>query len=171
MTLYTIGHGRRTLGELVEALQSEQIGSVADVRRFPRSRANPQFNSDELPEKLVADGIRYKHWTSLGGRRRGLGASSPNTAWQNAAFRGFADYMMEEAFWSALDSLLGEARLTPTALMCSETLWWRCHRRLIADAAVARGVPVLHIMKPGVVAKHLLSPPARIIGNYVRYAS
>jgi uncharacterized protein (DUF488 family) len=78
--------------------------------------------------------------------------------------------MMEEAFWSALDSLLGEARLAATVLMCSETLWWRCHRRLIADAAMARGVPVLHIVKPGIVAEHVLSPPARIVGDYVKYA-
>jgi uncharacterized protein (DUF488 family) len=170
MTLYTIGHGRRTFGELLEALQSQRVSLVADVRRFPRSRANPQFNSDELSQKLAAEAIRYEHLASLGGRRRGLGASSPNTAWQNPAFRGFADYMLEEAFWSALDSLLGQARLAVTVLICSETLWWRCHRRLIADAAEARGVSVLHIMKPGIVAEHVLSPPARIIGDYVKYA-
>lgn len=131
---------------------------------------NPQFNSEELAQTLAASNIRYEHWPSLGGRRRGLGASSPNKGWEHPAFRAYADYMMEEAFWGALDALLERAAATPTVIMCSETLWWRCHRRMIADAAMARGVQVVHILRPGNIKAHVLSAPAHIRGDRVSYA-
>ena len=169
MTLYTIGHGTRTAQELVEALQSFDVSLVADVRAYPRSRTNPQFNSEPLRETLAKTAINYEHWPSLGGRRRGKGDASPNAAWQHPAFRAYADYMMEDAFWSALDALLGAESRVSTAVMCSETLWWRCHRRMIADAAVARGARVLHIMRPGVAVPHELPPWARIVGDRVSY--
>jgi uncharacterized protein (DUF488 family) len=145
------------------------VTAVADVRAYPRSLANPQFNRDVLNAALAKCGIAYDHWEALGGRRSGLGAASPNVAWKNAGFRGFADYMMSDEFWFALDGLLAQAAARPTAVMCSETLWWRCHRRMIADAATARGAEIRHIMKPGVVVAHVLSPAARIVGNRISY--
>jgi hypothetical protein len=171
MTLYTIGHGTRTVEEFVQALKVKGVQLLADVRSFPRSQTNPQFNSDALAQTLAASDIKYEHWGSLGGRRRGLGPNSPNSRWEHPAFRGYSDYMMEDAFWSALDALLDQASLATTAVMCSETLWWRCHRRMIADAAVARGARVLHIMKPGIELDHVLSPPGHIIGDRVSYAA
>jgi uncharacterized protein (DUF488 family) len=167
--LYTIGHGTRTTDELIAALRGAGVRAVADVRAHPRSLTNPQFNRDVLGPKLAGCGIAYAHWSALGGRRRGLGAASPNVAWKNAGFRGFADYMLTDEFWFALDDLLVQAAARATAVMCSETLWWRCHRRMIADAATARGAEVAHIMKPGVVVAHVLSPAARIAGNRVSY--
>jgi uncharacterized protein (DUF488 family) len=170
MTLYTIGHGRRSEEDFLAAAAPWRIQIVADVRSFPRSRTNPQFNADVIERWLSAASIGYQHWKSLGGRRRGLGTASPNLGWDNPAFRGYADYMMDDVFWSSLDALLAQARDRVTAVMCSETLWWRCHRRMIADAASARGVPVLHIMKPDVVTEHRLSPSALIAGDRVTYA-
>lgn len=168
-TLHTIGHGTRPIEEFLEMLRAAAIETVVDVRAFPASRTNPQFNKDTLAESLRVAGIAYEHWPSLGGRRRGLGAQSPNTGWENASFRAYADYMMTPEFWAALDALLAQARERPTTVMCSETLWWRCHRRMIADAAVARRATVLHLMKPFSVSAHVLSPPARIIADRVVY--
>ena len=169
MTLYTIGHGTRSLDELLEALRAQGVVSLIDVRAFPRSRTNPQFNKDVLETALPAAGLSYSHWPALGGRRRGLGEASPNSAWHHPSFRAYADYMMTDAFWDALSDLLSHGAKETTAIRCSETLWWRCHRRLNADAAVARGMRVLHIMKPGVVAEHALSPAAHVVGDRVVY--
>jgi uncharacterized protein (DUF488 family) len=170
VTLYTIGHGTRSTPEFLAMLGEHQIGLLVDVRAFPSSRANPQFNKDALESALAGAGIAYEHWPELGGRRRGLGDASPNTAWQHPAFRAYADHMMSDEFWAALDSLLAKAAERPTAILCSETLWWRCHRRLIADAALARGAHVLHLMKAGDAKPHALSPPAHIVRDRVTYA-
>lgn len=167
--LYTIGHGTRSIDEFVALLREHGIAAVADVRSYPSSRANPQFNQDALAASLQDAGIAYEHRRALGGRRRGLGAASPNTAWTHPAFRGYADYIMEDGFATALDDLLAAAAQRPTAILCSETLWWRCHRRMIADAAVARGFDVAHIMKPGAVAHHEVTPFATIVDRRVRY--
>lgn len=169
LTLFTIGHGARSFSDFVAALRSVSVALIADVRAFPRSRANPQFNQESLAGTLPEEGIAYQHWSELGGRRRGLDAS-PNHAWQNAGFRAYADYMMQPPFWDALDRLLRQARTVASAIMCSETLWWRCHRRLIADAAVARGADVRHIIRAGVVRAHILSPSTRITDDHVSYA-
>jgi len=168
MTLYTIGHGTQPLDELVELLRCHGVERVVDVRSFPRSRKNPQFNNERLASDLPAAGIAYEHAPDLGGRRRAL-RLSPNAAWEHPAFRGYADYMLEPAFWNALDVLLTSSQTTPTAVMCSETLWWRCHRRMIADAATARGAQVVHIMKAGEAAAHRLTPFARISGDRLTY--
>jgi uncharacterized protein (DUF488 family) len=168
-TVYTIGHGTRAANELVQALAAAGVELLLDVRAYPRSRTNPQFNSDALAPVLAAAGIEYQHRDSLGGRRRGLGAQSPNVGWTHPAFRSYADYMMTAEFWSALDLLLEEARSRMVAIMCSETLWWRCHRRMIADALVSRAALVKHIMKPGVLDEHDLSPPARVVGGRLTY--
>jgi uncharacterized protein (DUF488 family) len=170
LTLFTIGHGARSFKDFVATLRSMSVTLIADVRAFPHSRANPQFNQESLVQALPEHGITYQHWSELGGRRRGLDAS-PNHVWQNAGFRAYADYMMQPIFWEALDSLLRQARTVVSAVMCSETLWWRCHRRLIADAAVARGADVAHIMKAGMVRAHIVSPSARITEDHVSYTS
>jgi len=171
MRLYTIGHGTRSIAEFVGMLQERHIGLLVDVRAFPASRANPQFNKEALSQALAAAGIDYQHEPALGGRRRGLGDASPNLAWQHPAFRAYADYMMTDEFWSAFDALLAQAASCPTAIMCSETLWWRCHRRLIADAAVARGAHVIHLLKTHSAAEHVLAPPAHVEGDRVTYSS
>jgi len=169
-TLYTIGHGRRSTDELVEALRSFGVDSLVDIRAYPGSKANPQFARERMENDLPALGIAYVHRPQLGGRRRGLGPQSPNVAWHNEAFRAYADYMLEDNFWSALDGLLGQAAELATAVMCAETLWWRCHRRLVADAATARGASVIHIMKPHAGQAHKILAPARIIADRVTYA-
>ena len=169
MTLYTIGHGTRSIDEFLETLRQAHIKLVVDVRAFPGSRTNPQFGKEPLRLALRAAHIEYEHWPALGGRRRGLGPASPNVAWKHPAFRAYADYMLDDAFWQALDELLQRAAQVPTAVMCSETLWWRCHRRMIADAAVARGARVIHLMKLGQEREHVLSPIAHIEHGRVAY--
>jgi len=169
VTLYTIGHGTRSPEEFLDMLRERHFELLVDVRAFPASRANPQFNKEELTESLASAGIEYQHEPALGGRRRGLGDASPNQAWRHPAFRAYADYMMTGEFRNALDSLLAQARLRQTAIMCSETLWWRCHRRLIADAAVARGAHVVHLLKPHSAAEHVLAPPAHVEDGRVTY--
>jgi uncharacterized protein (DUF488 family) len=170
-TLYTVGHGTRAIRDFIAALQAHAIRCLADVRMYPGSRRNPQFGREALARDLQAAGIAYAHEPALGGRRRGLGDASPNGAWRNEAFRAYADFMLQPQFWQALDDLLRRAAEQPTGIMCAETLWWRCHRRLIADAAVARGATVLHILAPGNLREHELSPPARIAGPRVTYVT
>lgn len=178
MQLYTIGHGTRSSEELVAALAAAGVGRLVDVRRYPGSRRNPQFSRDELAEALPASGVGYEWWgEELGGRRRspgktgsgtaagGTGASpgvSRHPAWQDPAFRAYADYMDTPAFREALVRLTGSLDTAPpAAVMCAETLWWRCHRRLIADAATMRGVEVVHILGPQKTEPHRLNPAAR----------
>lgn len=169
MILYTIGHGTKTFDEFVALLRAHGVRHVVDVRSFPGSRAHPHFGREHLEKALPACAIAYTHMRELGGRRRGLGAASPNVAWQHEAFRGYADYMMEPSFWNALDQLLVIAAQQPTVIMCSETLWWRCHRRMIADAATGRGVDVRHIMNAKEAAPHRMTSFARITDARVVY--
>jgi uncharacterized protein (DUF488 family) len=169
MTLYTIGHGTRPIADFIDILRAHGVERVTDVRAFPGSRTNPQFGKERLAVDLPAAGIEYEHAPALGGRRRGLGETSPNTAWQHPAFRGYADYMMTGDFQDALRDLLKTSIKVKTAIMCSETLWWRCHRRMIADAATASGANVLHIMNIKNPAPHRLTPFARISGDTVTY--
>jgi uncharacterized protein (DUF488 family) len=145
VTLYTIGHGTRPIEELVEILRSAGVERVVDVRRFPGSRRNPQFSRQSLEHSLPEAGIGYD-WQgeSLGGRRREA-ERTRHPALRNAAFRAYADYMDTDDFRGALDRLLIETADQPTAVMCAETLWWRCHRRLIADAAVLQDADVCHL--------------------------
>jgi uncharacterized protein (DUF488 family) len=145
VTLYTVGHGTRPIEELVEVLRDAGVTRVVDVRRFPGSRRNPQFARDELAHTLPAAGITYE-WQgeTLGGRRHEA-EHTRHPALHNAAFRAYADHMDSDEFRHALHALLDEAAAEPTAVMCAETLWWRCHRRLIADASTLEGVEVLHL--------------------------
>jgi uncharacterized protein (DUF488 family) len=149
-TIFTIGHSTRTIDEFVALLRQAAIDLVVDVRSIPRSRTNPQFNADALPIALADVGIAYSHLPALGGlRHRAKGAEpSPNTLWRVAAFRNYADYATTDAFRVGLDELRGLARDHCCAIMCAEAVWWRCHRRIIADYLMAEGLAVAHIMGP-----------------------
>jgi uncharacterized protein (DUF488 family) len=166
--VFTIGHSTRTAVQFLELLHAHGIDGIADVRRFPASRRHPQYSRDALSDLLVASGRRYLHIAELGGRRHG-GKASRNTAWQNASFRAYADYMASEPFKNGIDTLLAFARVAPTAIMCAEAQWWRCHRQLISDALVARGIDVHHIMSPAAAPAHQLTPFARVEGEQVWY--
>ncbi len=144
MTIYTIGHSTRSADDVLELLQRAGVRLVADVRAFPSSRRHPQFNRAALTEWLQDAEIAYLHMPDLGGRRKPA-SNSPNTAWRESAFRGYADHMASEHFRSALADLEATAHELPTAIMCAEAVWWRCHRRLIADALTARGWRVEHL--------------------------
>jgi uncharacterized protein (DUF488 family) len=145
--IYTIGHSTRPASELVELLSRYGVELLADTRRFPRSLGNPQFNRDQLEPLLAERGIGYQHFAILGGRRKPA-PDSANTAWENAAFRGYADYMATEPFQASVSQLEASARKQTVAVMCAELAWWRCHRRLIADKLSADGFEVLHILTP-----------------------
>ena len=156
MGLFTIGHSTRPLPEFIELLRAHGISRVIDVRRFPGSRRHPQYGQVQLQTGLEAEGIGYVHVEALGGRRS-TNAESANTAWRNASFRAYADYMATPEFRKALDELLARAVEEDVAIMCAEAVPWRCHRNLIADAAVARGVEVRHITGPSAPSGHKLS--------------
>jgi uncharacterized protein (DUF488 family) len=160
-TIYTIGHSTRTIEEFVALLREHGIEVLVDVRRFPGSRRHPQFGSAALAASLAEAGIGYVHAEALGGRRSSeAGARSPNTAWRNDAFRAYADYMATPPFRAALDRLIGLSRERTAAIMCAEAVPWRCHRRLITDALLARGVPVADILGPGAASPARLSEHA-----------
>lgn len=158
----TVGHSTRTAGELLDLLGEHGIALLVDVRRFPGSRRHPQFGRDALEAALAGRGIAYRHEPDLGGRRAAL-PDSPNNAWRVEAFRGYADYMGTPAFERALERLISLAGERPAAILCAEAVPWRCHRRLIADALVARGVEVRHILGPGRSEPHALHPDARVL--------
>ena len=169
-TLWTIGHSTRTLDELTGALHAHQIEAVADVRRFPASRRLPQFHGEALAQSLATDGIAYAWIPALGGRRR-TAPDSPNDGWRHPAFRGYADYIATEEFADGLFELLLIARGLNTAIMCAEVLWWRCHRRLIADVMTTLGWRVMHIRDATKVEEHRLALPARVVDGQLTYAS
>ena len=152
---YTVGHSNRTLTEFTGMLREFDVQMVADVRAFPRSRTNPQFNIDTLPASLAECGIGYQHIPELGGRRHRARTAppSPNTFWSNQSFRNYADYATSEAFHIGMSRLVALLSRYRCAIMCSESLWWRCHRRIISDYLLVQGTDVLHIMGP-----HQLSP-------------
>jgi len=169
MRLYTIGHSTRPFDDLVAALQSFGVLLLVDIRTVPRSRHAPQFNREALSRHLSRRGIRYRHMAGLGGLRKPR-ADSTNTAWRNAGFRGFADYMETPEFPAALEALRTLARDEgPAAIMCAEAVPWRCHRSLVADALTALGDEVLHIMGPGNAHPHALTPWAQIDGGRISY--
>jgi uncharacterized protein (DUF488 family) len=161
--LYTIGHSTRTLDELVALLRQHEVSRLADVRRYPGSRRLPQFSRDALERNLP---IHYEHFEDLGGRRSAA-KTSPNGAWKNPQFRGYADHMGSKAFQAAVDRLLESDETT--AVMCAEAVPWRCHRNLLADELVRRGVEVIHIISPTSAQPHSLSRMARIDGDRVVY--
>jgi uncharacterized protein (DUF488 family) len=149
--VYTVGHSTRTADAFLAILTRARIATLADVRRFPGSRRYPHFSSDALRTALAAHDIAYHHFSELGGRRDPA-PESVNIAWRNAAFRGYADYMETPAFEAGVTRLLHLAG--PLAIMCSEAVWWRCHRGLISDYLLAMGIPVVHLEAPGRSAPH-----------------
>ncbi len=160
---YTVGHSTRSVDELIALLGESGVDLVADVRTVPRSRTNPQFNADTLPDALARRGVGYRHIPGLGGlrgRRRDAPAS-PNSFWENRSFRNYADYALTPDFHAGLAELRALGRAHVCAIMCAEAVWWRCHRRIIADYLLAADEPVLHILGPGHVAPATLTPGAR----------
>lgn len=147
---YTVGHSNRSLTGFVEILLAAKIRAVADIRRFPGSRAHPQFNDDALSLSLADFQIAYEHVAPLGGRRGQAEAPSAlNAGWRNRSFRNYADYALSAEFRSGLERLIELGRARPCAMMCSEAVWWRCHRRIVADHLLARGEEVVHLLGNG----------------------
>jgi uncharacterized protein (DUF488 family) len=161
-TIHTIGHSTRPATELIALLRKAEVDLLVDIRTVPRSRMNPQFNTDALPATLRAAGIGYRHMPALGGlRHRPKGAPpSPNGLWQNEAFQAYADYAMTTPFRAALDELQRFAQDRVPAIMCAEAVWWRCHRRIVADYLLADGADVRHIMALGKIEPATLTPGA-----------
>ena len=168
-TIWTIGHSTRPIEELIALLAGQRIEAVADVRRFPASRKHPQYNAAPFAETLRAAGIEYAPFPQLGGRRNPR-KDSHNTAWRNASFRGYADYMETAAFSSALEELMKISFLKRTAILCAEAVWWRCHRALISDALKARGFEVCHIVHAGACEDHPYTSAASIVDGRLSYA-
>lgn len=164
----TIGHSTRPIEEFIRILQAHEVTHVVDVRTVPRSRHNAQFNKDTLPGALAAVGIDYTHLPGLGGLRHPK-PDSPNTGWRNASFRGYADYMQTPEFEKALEELIGMAKKGRIALMCAEAVPWRCHRSLIADALLIRGIQAEDILSPTRRHPHALTSFARVNGTQITY--
>jgi uncharacterized protein (DUF488 family) len=171
MRIWTIGHSTRAIDEFISLLEENEIKLLVDVRAWPGSKRYPQFNKDALAESLNAHGIRYEHFSELGGKRK-YKPDSRNTAWRNASFRGYADYMEAEQFQKGIERLLDiAAKVGPTAMMCAEAVWWRCHRSLVADYLKARGVEVLHVLGANKVEPHPYTSAARIVNGELSYAA
>ncbi len=186
MRIWTIGHSTRTIDEFISLLSENQIRLLADVRTLPGSKRYPQFNKETLAELLSSHGIRYEHFPELGGRRK-PNPDSHNTAWRNASFRGYADHMATEEFQKGIERLLALTRNDglgsrrnqsdgweavtpcPTAIMCAEAVWWRCHRSLIADYLKSQGVEVMNILSANKVELHPYTSAARIVNGELSY--
>lgn len=166
--IFTIGHSTHSANDFLTLLRSQGVRQVADVRTVPRSARHPQFQKDTLADFLAAADIGYAHFPDLGGLRKPL-RESVNIGWRHSGFRGYADYMQTEEFRRAIGALEQYAEADLTAVMCAEALWWKCHRRLIADALIVRGVPVQHIMTVGSPKPHELSEFARVELGSVTY--
>jgi uncharacterized protein (DUF488 family) len=168
--IWTIGHSTRSIDELLSVLAAHDIETIVDVRRFPGSRRLPQFDSASLEQSLVGRDLGYRWIAELGGRRRPQ-PDSPNDGWRHPAFRAYADHTATEEFASGLFELLVLSGGSRTAIMCAEVLWWRCHRRIIADVLTSLGHDVFHIRDNSEPELHRLAPPARIVAGVLTYAS
>jgi uncharacterized protein (DUF488 family) len=166
--IFTVGHSTRELSDFVQLLSAHGVQRLVDVRTVPRSRHNPQFNRDTLPDHLEASGIAYTHMAGLGGLRKPR-PDSINTGWRNRSFRGYADYMQTAEFSGSLDALMDLAREGQLAIMCAEAVPWRCHRSLIGDALLARGVGVEELVDAKRRQPHRLTPFASVDGTSVTY--
>ena len=167
--VWTIGHSTRSWSEFVALLRAHRVEAIADVRRFPASRKHPHFNGPVMQEALRADAVAYAHFPELGGRRSAR-KDSRNTGWRNASFRGYADYMETAPFKAAMVRLAALAAHKRTAIMCAESMWWRCHRGLIADLLKSRGVEVLHITDAREAQEHPYTGAASIVDGALSYA-
>jgi len=168
-TLYTIGHSTRPLSDLVEVLRAHRITSLVDIRAFPASRRLPQFNRESLELTLPAEGVRYIWMKALGGYRKKILDESPNIALRNDSFRNYADYMLTAGFEQGISEVIALAEEAPTAYMCAERVYFRCHRMLVSDWLVAHGHEVLHIDGTGPVKPHKLTAEARMIDGRLIY--
>jgi uncharacterized protein (DUF488 family) len=171
MRIWTIGHSTRSIEEFISLLTRNGVELLADVRSLPGSKRYPQFNKEALAQSLDAQGIRYEHFPELGGRRKAK-PDSRNTAWSNASFRGYADYMETEQFRKGVERLLDFARgAGPAAIMCAEAVWWRCHRSLVSDYLKAQGIDVMHILAANKIEPHPFTSAARIVNDELSYRS
>jgi len=166
-SFFTIGHSTRTLEEFIALLRAHGVTQLADVRTVPKSRRHPHFAGEALARSLPDAGVAYRHFAGLGGLRTPR-RDSRNTAWRHDSFRGYADYMETAPFERALDELIAWSGARPV-IMCAEAVWWRCHRQLVADALVARGAEVRHIMSAASAPPHALTAFARVDGGRVTY--
>jgi uncharacterized protein (DUF488 family) len=164
----TIGHSNRSIEEFMDLLRQNDIQCVLDIRTVPKSRHNPQFGQDVLPASLAEAGIAYRHVAGLGGLRHPR-KDSPNNAWHNTSFRGYADYMQTAEFAENVEAVVDLARTTRCVLMCAESVPWRCHRSMVADALTVRGVRVEHIINKQKRRAHALTPFARVDGTRITY--
>jgi uncharacterized protein (DUF488 family) len=167
--LYTVGHSTRSFDDLIETLQAPAIKTLVDIRAFPMSRRLPQFNRESLENTLPSAGIRYVWMKALGGYRKKIREDSPNVALRNESFRNYADYMLTAEFEGTMAELLAMATHSPTAYMCAERLYFRCHRMLVSDWLVAHGHEVMHIDGTGPVKPHKLTAEARIVDGELIY--
>jgi uncharacterized protein (DUF488 family) len=167
--VWTVGHSTHPFPAFLAILQSHGIEAVADVRRFPASRRQPQFGAETLDASLAAHGIAYHWFAELGGRRRPDPLEAEGSAWRHPSFRAYAQHLRSEEFAGGLDALLHVAKGSRTAIMCSELLWWRCHRRLIADVMLFCGWRVLHIMGSAECSTHRLAAPVRVTTEGLSY--
>ncbi len=167
-TVWTVGHSTRTWDAFLALLREYRIDLLVDVRHFPASARVPWTNRDALAASAAAAGIRYEHLGDLGGYRKPL-PDSPNVGWRNTGFRGYADYMDSAAFARALEHLVAEAKEARTAIMCAEAVPWKCHRGLLSDALLVRGIRVVHILAPGQTQAHTLTPFAKVKGGRITY--
>ncbi len=168
MLVLTVGHSNRSIEDFLDLLDAHQVRQIADVRTIPKSRHNPQFGYEELDAALAARGIRYVHLPALGGLRHPR-KDSINTAWRNSSFRGYADYMQTAPFAEAVGKLIELAGERRTAIMCAEAVPWRCHRSLIGDALLARGIEVEDIFNAASRKPHTYTPFAKVDGESVTY--
>lgn len=166
--IFTIGHSTRSVEDFIALLEAHGIEAVVDVRTVPRSRRNPQFNRETLPHSLQTADIGYEHVAALGGFRRPSPLSA-NTGWRNSSFRGYADYMQTAAFAAAIETLAERAKSQCLAVMCAEAVPWRCHRSLIADALLIRGVRVEEIISSTRTQAHAMTSFARVEGTTITY--
>lgn len=170
-TVWTVGHSTHALPEFLAILQAHAIETVADVRRFPGSRRHPQFGAEALGTALAGQGIGYHWFCALGGRRRADPLAAEGSAWRHPSFRAYAQHLGSEEFADGLASLLHVAKASRTAVMCSELLWWRCHRRLIADVMVFCGWQVMHLMNAGHGSEHRLAAPVSVGPHGLSYVA
>ncbi|HEX7004635.1 MAG TPA: DUF488 domain-containing protein [Trueperaceae bacterium] len=169
LTFWTVGHSSRPYDEFEELLRSAAITLVADVRRYPGSRKFPRYGADNLAASLEAAGIEYRHFPELGGRRK-ASIDSRHTAWRNESFRAYADYMDTEEFTRGIGRLLELAHEERLAIMCSEAVWWRCHRGLIADYLKVRGHRVIHLLSPTRRDEHPYTSAATVVDGHLDYS-
>lgn len=168
MTIYTIGHSTHPIDDFIELLKSYSVAQLVDIRTVPGSRHNPQFGQKELERSLKSAGIKYLYMKSLGGLRHG-NKDSINLGWRNQSFRSYADYMQTDEFKTAVEELIDVSKTTATVIMCAEAVPWRCHRSLVSDALLVRGIDVLNIMSKTSAPKHTLTSFANTKGTDITY--